>query len=245
MIPLSQHCCLLFALSSLPFRRPRRLALRTACAAPCPCSYQILSTLLLGIFTMFTFAFLIFTYWPDHVPDHNCNELSACMQVTIGFGLRSSGGIGDYLDREGGGYEALGSRYILDLLFFLLVIIILMNIIFGIIIDQFSELRESRKEREMQTTDFCFVCGLEKNAFEGQGQAAGGDGFEHHIKHEHNLWGYLKFIIHLELQSLDDDDGLEQYTRRCLQQKDIGWFPEGRCLGLEGGGGGGLAAHDA
>jgi hypothetical protein len=136
------------------------------------------------------------------VPDDNCQKLSTCLQITIGFGLRSSGGIGDYLDRREDGQYALGWRYLLDLLFFLLVLIILMNIIFGIIIDQFSELRGKKKEREAQTTDFCFMCGLEKSAFDRKiaGSAGSGDGFQSHIAKEHNLWAYLKFIVHLELQ---------------------------------------------
>merc|ERR1711924_129777 len=82
--------------------------------------------------------------------------------------------------------------YIIDLLFFLLVLIILMNIIFGIIIDTFSELRETRKERERDTREFCFICGHDKLAF---AKGNGGPGFEHHIKEEHCLWSYLKFII--------------------------------------------------
>jgi hypothetical protein len=115
-------------------------------------------------------------------------------------------------------------RYIIDLLFYLLVLIILINIVFGIIIDTFSELRETRKQKNTDMKEFCFICGYDKLAF---GKGNGGPGFEHHIQEEHCLWSYLNFIIAIELQSRDDDDGLEQHIRGCLEKGDIHWFPQG------------------
>ena len=121
----------------------------------------------------------------------------------------------------------LTSRFWVDLFFYLIVLIILMNIVFGIIIDTFSELRETRKERETDTNEFCFVCGLDKLAF---GKGNGGPGFEVHIRQEHCLWSYLMFIIALELQNRDNDDGLEQYIRSCLEKGDIHWLPQGKSM---------------
>jgi hypothetical protein len=54
--------------------------------------------------------------------------------------------------------------------------------------------------------------------------------FTRHIETEHNMWAYLNFIIFIKQQDQDDDDGLEQYVRRCLDKKDIGWFPSNKCL---------------
>jgi hypothetical protein len=105
------------------------------------------------------------------------------------------------------------------------VLIILLNIIFGIIIDTFSELRMTRKERETDTNEFCFICGLGKLTF---AKPNGGPGFEHHIKKEHCLWNYLKFIMHLKLQERGQDDGLEQHIRGMLEDGDLNWLPEGR-----------------
>lgn len=46
-----------------------------------------------------------------------------------------------------------------DLLFFFVVIIIVLNLIFGVIIDTFADLRseKQRKEEILKTT--CFICG--------------------------------------------------------------------------------------
>lgn len=51
------------------------------------------------------------------------------------------------------------ARVVYDLLFFFLVIIIVLNLIFGVIIDTFADLRseKQRKEEILKTT--CFICG--------------------------------------------------------------------------------------
>ena len=184
---------------------------------------QLAATLVLTMFTMYLFAFITFIGFPDDAQG-DCESLSRCLALTIGFGLRNGGGIGDHYGYD---HKAMGPRYAWDLLFFIVVLIILMNIIFGIIIDTFSELREVNKTRQEDTTEFCFICGEDKLYF---AKGNGGPGFEHHIKNQHCLWAYLKFIIALELQSRDNDDGLEQYIRGCYEQDDITWFPEGRVL---------------
>ena len=47
------------------------------------------------------------------------------------------------------------------------------------------------------------------------------------------MWNYLYFIIYLWEQDKDDDDGLEQYVRRCVEAKDIAWFPMNKAMRLD------------
>ena len=54
-----------------------------------------------------------------------------CFQTTVGYGLRQSGGIGDQPGMDGRKDRALGPRFVVDFLFFVFVLIVLMNIIFG------------------------------------------------------------------------------------------------------------------
>ena len=63
-------------------------------------------------------------------------------------------------------YSSLGSRVIVDLGYFLIVLIVLLNIMFGIIIDTFSELRSAKVARLQDTTQRCFICGIDKNTFD-------------------------------------------------------------------------------
>ena len=50
--------------------------------------------------------------------------------------------------------------------FHVMVTTILMNIIFGIIIDTFAELREKEQETEQEIQGRCFICGIERFRFD-------------------------------------------------------------------------------
>ena len=63
---------------------------------------------------------------------------------TLYHGLRSGGGIGDAL--EFANFDEKPKNYyyrvVFDLVFFLVITIILLNVVFGIIIDTFAQLRD-------------------------------------------------------------------------------------------------------
>jgi len=141
------------------------------------------------------------------------------------------GGLADYMyDEAIGPVNELGPRYMADFLYFVIVLIILLNIVFGIIIDTFSELRDNKNERADQTENFCFICGIEKNKFEQLGPG----GFEAHIQTggDHSMWSYLQFIIFIADQDEDDDDGLESYIRECLDSHNLDWLPHNKAISM-------------
>lgn len=53
------------------------------------------------------------------------------------------------------------ARVIYDLLFFFMVIIIVLNFIFGVIIDTFADLRSEKQKKEEILKTTCFICGKE------------------------------------------------------------------------------------
>ncbi len=79
------------------------------------------------------------------------------------------------------------------------------------------------------TTDRCFICGIEKNVFN---RSIDRDAFKNHVKHDQNLWNYVYFIIFLWEQDKDDDDGLETFIRKCIDSEDLIWFPMNKALRL-------------
>jgi hypothetical protein len=116
---------------------------------------QLSLTLLFCAFTTYTYSFYIFLFFPgDLKAKHDCMTLWSCMKAVTRYGLSSAGGAGDIM------YHTLGSRYLLDLTFFLVVLIVVLNLIFGIIINAFSSLREESKARIANTTETCFICGI-------------------------------------------------------------------------------------
>ncbi len=188
---------------------------------------QLGMTVVLGIFVAYIFSFIEFYYFRDEfVGDAagNCQNLWSCMKVVTGYGLRLGGGIGDIMR------HTLGKRYSVDMLYYIIVLIILLNVVFGIIIDTFSELRSIKLERYRDTTETCFICGIDKQVFDRASDS--NDGFKKHIKTEQNMWNYFYFILYIWEQDKDDDDGLEQYVRRCIDATDINWFPINKAMSL-------------
>lgn len=121
-------------------------------------------------------------------------------------------------------------RWLMDETYFLLMIVMLLNIIFGIIIDTFSSLRAAKEARELDTEEVCFICGIDKQIFDRASDEP--DGFQTHVKLDHNMWNYLYFIFLLWEQDKDDDDGMEQYVRRAIDADEIIWFPLNKAIRL-------------
>lgn len=188
---------------------------------------SLAATMVLSFFMMYMFSYLYFVEFHESFDEGECDTLWMCFKTTVTFGLRMGGGVGEHL---GFNMEALTlGRFYIDLLYWFLVLIVLLNIIFGIIIDTFSERREAAKARSADTHEKCFICGIDKTEFDMLGSVA----FKKHISTEHNMWAYLKYMVYIWEQDQDDDDGLESYVRRCMQKNDQNWFPKMKALRLQ------------
>jgi hypothetical protein len=74
-----------------------------------------------------------------------------CFLSTLHYGMRGGGGVGDFLpDMTAHPSNITGYyfRQIFDFTFFVIIITILLNIIFGIIIDTFAILRDQKATME-------------------------------------------------------------------------------------------------
>ena len=76
--------------------------------------------------------------------------------------------------------------------YYLIVITVLLNVIFGIIIDTFGELRTTQASKRSNMENTCFICSVDRFTFDTQG-----GGFKRHIVHDHNMWSYLFMIVYL------------------------------------------------
>ena len=82
----------------------------------------------------------------------------------------SGGGASEYIDYELGNhlYPQQGNTkfiigYVYGLMFFVVVLILLLNIIFGIIIDQFGQLRDQQVANDHARLNNCFVCNIDRS----------------------------------------------------------------------------------
>jgi hypothetical protein len=71
-----------------------------------------------------------------------CDSLYMCFTSTLNTGLRNGGGIGDAMSQLERSDPLYWDRYIFDLTFFMIVTIIMLNMVFGIIIDAFGNMRD-------------------------------------------------------------------------------------------------------
>ena len=100
--------------------------------------------------------------------------------------------------------------FALDFLFFTIVNIVLLNVVFGIIIDTFGDLRAEKNEIRTDMLNVCFICNIERSMFERNDME-----FRHHIKSEHYMWDYLKFLTHVWCKDPNNYNG-ERCLERCL-----------------------------
>lgn len=208
---------------------------------------QLLLTAMFGVLVIYVFmvaAFFFFFsdlantsgYYLDADDQESpCTSMLSCFPVFLVNGLMTGGGIGEFIADQLGNTPAIYpnddavGRYLFDLLFFVTVTILLLNLIFGIIIDTFSFLRDQTKEQRTLRGSKCIICGLPRHDFE----EANIGGWEHHYKREHNLWNYFFFAVHLQTKAPSEFDGIEDYVAKCLRNKDISWIPRRRALSLE------------
>ncbi|XP_076133509.1 inositol 1,4,5-trisphosphate-gated calcium channel ITPR3 isoform X1 [Alosa pseudoharengus] len=156
-----------------------------------------------------------------------CDTLLMCIVTVLNHGLRNGGGVGDVLRRPSKEEALFPARVVYDLLFYFIVIIIVLNLIFGVIIDTFADLRSEKQNKEEILKNTCFICGLERDKFDNKTVS-----FEEHIKSEHNIWNYLYFIVLLREKAKTDYTGPESYVARMIKETNLDWFPRMQAMSL-------------
>lgn len=155
-----------------------------------------------------------------------CDTMFRCYLSIIGFGLRAEGFWEDIFDPS-----TNFGRLFVDLLFWIVIVLVLMNIVFGTILESFAQLRETAEDTELEMHDRCFVCDIRKNRFDVK--ANEGIQFDDHVNREHSVWNYVYFFVHLMKKEKTEYTGMEQYIYELVMEKDISFFPIQRSRMLE------------
>ena len=140
----------------------------------------------------------------------------------LNYGLRTEGGIGEQINKitydEGRVYFV--GRFFFEILFYIVVIVVLLSIVFGIIIDTFAELREKSHHVENDKINNCFICGAKREALDKEK-----GGYENHVNHEHNLWTYAEYIIGLKFVDRQETNATNSHVIEQIEQNSIYWLP--------------------
>ncbi|CAD5116200.1 DgyrCDS5116 [Dimorphilus gyrociliatus] len=185
---------------------------------------------ILGLIMFYLYAVIGFAVFRDlFKPQQHlyCASLWQCTVTMIRYGL-----VGDYsevLHRHHLNNSFVNFAYlaIYEVSFFVFITTIGLNIIFGIIVDTFSELRDLKWTAERDMRDTCFICSRKSYDFEHHGL-----GFNHHVQNEHNMWAYIFFFIHLHDTKQNDYTALDLYVFKLLGLDRHTFFPLNRALSL-------------
>ena len=102
------------------------------------------------VILLYTYSFVLAEQFPNDFSEEHvrpCDSLFLCFIYTLNLGLRSGGGIGETLKFPDHNSSQFALKTLIEISFFLLINIVMLNIIFGLIIDGFSQLRDSETEK--------------------------------------------------------------------------------------------------
>lgn len=189
----------------------------------------LLAVLVTYFFSVFAFIYLSPDFYMSAKKENICTSIFHCFLSILSLGPRSTGSIGDViLDVSYGDKVHYFIRWVFDFSIWCLINLILLNVIFGVTIDTFAELRDLNKAIDDDLQNKCIICSLERSLLEKYSE-----GFKYHTKYEHNLDNYLYFIFYLNNKEKTELTGLESYISENLTKNDIKWIPILRAKSLE------------
>ena len=193
---------------------------------------QIILTLFLLIIVTYMFSILAYSQFHEDYNDpltNSCYSLWSCLVVTFDQSYKNDGAIGGFLPSPfkstTNELDVEWDRFFFDYMFNLIIAVLLIEILSGIIIDKFSELREENEEKMKDNMSECFICGQSREELEKE---LGYDGFRYHTLFEHNMWDYLFFIGYIKskkISPVNDYIEIERYVMEKLEKDDNTWMP--------------------
>lgn len=118
-------------------------------------------------------------------------------------------------------------RFFTDMLFYITVILLIMNMINGIIISTFSQIRENNEFKKEDEDNICFICNRKRGLFEKKKIH-----FDQHINKDHDTLNYVKYFITLMLLDESTLNSDQSYILECMMKKEISFFPVEKTLAL-------------
>jgi len=200
---------------------------------------EIILTLLFFMIIEYVFTVIGYVYFADMYPDFTCHSLFSCFLITIDQTFKNNGGFATFLtpvfetNEEGEWAKFNVGRLLFDQMSNFILLILLVQILAGLIIDKFGEIREDSENMEEELKSNCVICGEKGDVIERKT----GKTFEQHKEEVHNLWNYILFIGYLKRKPKKELNGIESWVYDLFKRENIGWLPyslwEGKDEGAE------------
>ena len=142
-------------------------------------------------------------------------------------GLRSQS-IGDFSGIKSINDKFYLTHFVFQWLFFFTIVLLMVNIINGIIVDTFQQLREENNKKVYDHDNICYICNLDRSSFE-----IVNINFNRHKKLEHNLKNYLFYLLKINFCNELDLNSLDSFVKNAISENRMDFFPLHKSLSLE------------
>lgn len=190
----------------------------------------------------YVFAILAYVFFPNFFSEgvseaQHCETLMQCFLTMLYYGLPSGGGLYEFtmpygVDAWDGTIPSQSYAWVtFAVIYFFVMGVVLLNVFSAIIVDTFGQIREARKEAKDNLGITCFICSLERDAFQQRARD-----FNVHLEQEHNRLHYLYFFAYLRdlMQRGQQQSDLEQSLAEQIRyRKFLKFFPISRARALE------------
>jgi len=116
----------------------------------------------------------------------------------------------------------------MDMAFFLLIVIITLNLVLGLLIDAMAEMRAKNTLKDEELANKCFICDISKADLLSQKMS-----FDGHTSRDHNVHSYLYYILALLDKDYEECSFVERYVRSKVERQDVSFFPVKTCRELQ------------
>jgi len=175
---------------------------------------RLLSTVFLGAIAMWSFMLLgIAFFWNDYSFDSGsqwnevCDSFKSCFGYHVRVGMNASPAFSQPSPNTGG--------VIFNFAYTFVILWVIVAIVSGTIIDNLGNLRDMRSRIADDLESSCFICGIQRQLF----QEVNENGFDEHVRTQHNIWDYLSFFIHLEETDNFEWTSAEKYVADRLLER--------------------------
>uniref|UniRef100_A0A1X7V711 Ion transport domain-containing protein n=1 Tax=Amphimedon queenslandica TaxID=400682 RepID=A0A1X7V711_AMPQE len=181
---------------------------------------QLLTILILGLVVIYIYAVISFALIPNYFSDTNdefCQTIFQCFVTITRLGLLDTIGSAIAIrpsEQYQPSFTLVAWRTIYDVIFFIVITTLGLNIVIAILVDRFSDLREEKDKIDDDNESRCFVCSVKKDVFEQYGL-----NFQKHWRIEHNVWNYIHFVLYLDTLHPNDHNALEKYVKERVPSK--------------------------
>ena len=199
---------------------------------------NILITLSLFIILEYFFALFAVSWFAEHFPNSGDTEnFSKTFLRMVDQTFKQDGGIGTYLDKS------LSPRYVpystpsylnmrlfFDLFFYVITILVILQIFTSIIIDYFNDARENTEKFENNLETQCIICNMEREKIE-KINSNDKDAFLKHTSLYHNAFNYIFYLMYLNSSSYRDVI-IENNVWELYLNKNYSFMPKNICFKL-------------